>query len=172
MSRAWTIRFTSWINESFTMKILVTTAILLSALSLAASEAHAQTIKKWVDEEGITHYSDQKPVNDGAEFREVEIPEASVSEYESNIVNERINNQLQQMQQDREAREREAEARERARAANEALKREPIIGEKKREDRGRRHSYRGPFPRPLPGPFPKPFPQQNLPSGGMNAPGS
>jgi hypothetical protein len=159
----------SWINESFAMKTSVTTAILLWALSLAAIEVHAQTVNKWVDEEGVTHYSDQKPVNDGAEVREIDIPEAPVSEYDSGEVTDRINKQLQQMQQDREAREREAEAAEKARAADEALQREPIVGDKKKKkDRDRDRNYRGPFPKPLPGPFPEKYPRPH----GLTPPGS
>jgi regulator of protease activity HflC (stomatin/prohibitin superfamily) len=139
-------------------------------LNLAAIEVHAQTVHKWVDEEGVTHYSDLKPANDGAEVREIEIPAAPVSGYDSKKVTERINKQVQQMQQEREAREREREAvaAEKARAADEALKREPIVGEKKKKDRNSNRNYWGPFPKPLPGPFPERIPRLN----GLIPPGS
>jgi hypothetical protein len=166
--RTATRRFTSWISESLAMKISVSTAILLSAFCLGVSQTHAQTIKKWVDEEGVTHYSDREPVNDGAEVRDIEIQPEELDDFESDKVNERINRQLQQMQEDREAREREAEAAEKARAAEESLRREPIVGEEKKKNKDRDRNYRGPFPKPLPGPFPEKYPRP----GSLNPPGS
>lgn len=144
--------------------IKFTAAILLLFVALsAASAARAQTVNTWVDDEGVTHYSDQKPVDDGAEVREIEVPEGSVSGFESEDVNERINRQLQQLEQDRLAREQEAEERKRARAVEEALEREPIVAdEKKKKDRDR--DYRGPYPKPPPGPFPEQYPRPRGPT--------
>ena len=92
--RTATRRFTSWISESLAMKISVSTAILLSAFCLGVSQTHAQTIKKWVDEEGVTHYSDREPVNEGAEVRDIEIQPEELGDFESDKVNERINPML------------------------------------------------------------------------------
>ena len=141
----------------------VTTAILLFAISLVAIEANAQTVKKWVDDEGVTHYSDQKPVDEEAEIKEIEMPEAAVTKFESEEATERIKKQLQQMEQDRRAREQEAEAKERAKTIEEALERDPIVAEEKKKKKKKGSGYEGPYPKPPPGPFPKQFPDVNVP---------
>lgn len=139
------------------LKIIII-SISLIALSAVALEAHAQTVKKWVDEEGVTHYSDQGPAEKGAEVKEIEVPDASVTEFESESVNERINKQLQELEKDRKAREQEAEANKKARQVEEALEREPIEAEtKKKKDKSR--VYKGPYPKPPPGPFPEKYPR-------------
>lgn len=133
------------------------TASILFGLSFVALPAYAQTVKTWVDEDGVTHYSDQKPSGDEAEVKEVEVPKANVTEFETEEANERIQKQLQQMEQDRKAREEAAQAKERARAIEEAIEREPLEAEeKKKKKKGR--SYDGPYPKPPPGPFPRPRP--------------
>ena len=53
------------LNEPSTMLKIIIISISLIALSAVALEAHAQTVKKWVDEEGVTHYSDQGPAEKG-----------------------------------------------------------------------------------------------------------
>ena len=138
-------------------------SLFLFASSAAALEARAQTVKTWVDEEGVTHYSDQAPVEDGTEIKEIDLPDAGVSEYESKSVNERINKQLQQLEQDRKAREQEVEAGKKAREVEEALEREPIVGEEKKKKKDRTHDYTGPFPKPPPGPFPEKYPKLPTP---------
>lgn len=144
------------------IKIAISSLLLFVALG-GPSAVRAQTVNTWVDEEGVTHFSDQKPA-DGAAVEEIEVPEASVTEFESEDVNERINRQLQQLEQDRMAREQEAEARKKARAVEEALEREPIVGEEKKKKKDRDRSYDGPFPKPLPGPFPEQYPRQRGPT--------
>jgi hypothetical protein len=144
------------------IKIAISSLLLFVALG-GLSAVRAQTVNTWVDEEGVTHFSDQKPA-DGAAVEEIEVPEASVTEFESEDVNERINRQLQQFEQDRMAREQEAEARKKARAVEEALEREPIVGEEKKKKKDRDRSYDGPFPKPLPGPFPEQYPRQRGPT--------
>lgn len=146
-------------NEPSTMIKSIITAIFLVVPIAAAIEARAQTVKTWVDDQGVTHYSDQKPVEDGAEIREIELPEAAVTEFESESVNQRINKQLQQMEKDRKAREQEAEASKRARAVEKALEREPIVAGEKKKNKDRDRDYSGPFPKPLPGPFPEQYPR-------------
>lgn len=141
------------------MKNPVFTTILLFSLSCTASLLHAQTVKKWVDEEGVTHYSDQEPVDGGAEIKEMDVPEGSVTEYESEEVDQRIQKQLRQLEQDREAREQAAAEKERARAIEETIEREPlVVEEKKKKKKEGRSRPSGPFPRPPPGPFPEPPP--------------
>ncbi|HKJ52631.1 MAG TPA: DUF4124 domain-containing protein [Gammaproteobacteria bacterium] len=137
-------------------------SLFFFALSAAAIEARAQTVKTWVDEQGVTHYSDQAPAEDGARVKEIEVPEATVNEFESETVNERINKQLQQLEKDREAREQEAEANKKARDVEKAMERTPIVGEEKKQKKSSNRNYSGPYPKPPPGPFPEKYPR--LPS--------
>lgn len=141
------------------MKNSIITVIILLGLSFVSFTGHAQTVKKWVDEEGITHYSDQEPVGREGDVKEMKVPKGSVTEYGSEEVDKRIQKQLKQMQQDREAREQAAEEKERARAIEESIEREPLIAEeKKKKNKEGRSRQTGPYPRPPPGPFPKPRP--------------
>ena len=140
------------------LKIIII-SLALFVLGVAALEAHAQTVKTWVDEEGVTHYSDQEPPGDGADVKEIQVPDASVSEFESENVTERLNKQLQQLEKDRKAREQEAEASKKAREVEKALQRNPIEAEEKREKKNSNRNYRGPYPQPLPGPFPEKYPR-------------
>ena len=134
------------------MKFTAIVATILIGSSICAG-AYAQTVKKWVDEEGVTHYSDQKPAEGESAVEEIEVPEAAVTEFESEEASERIKKQLQQMEQDRLAREQEAEAKEKAKALDEALEREPIVADEKKErkkkKRGRDEEYKGPYPMPI-----------------------
>ncbi len=148
------------------MKKSVITASILLGLIYAAGSAQAQTVKKWVDEEGVTHYSDQKPVDSEPGVQEIEVPEANVTPVDTEDANKRIKEQLKKMEEDRMAREQEAREKEEARALEEALEREEIIPvEKKKKDRdGRGHRPGDTYPKPPPGPFPiqRPtVPQQN-----------
>ena len=51
----------------------IATIIVLSSLLLAAAAA-AQQVYRWVDEDGVVHYSDQPPPNDGAQAIDIEVP--------------------------------------------------------------------------------------------------
>lgn len=137
--------------------------IFLLAMMAAPGGARAQTVNTWVDEEGVTHFSDQKPDDGAAGVREIEVPDAA-TEFESESVNERINRQLQQLEQDRKAREQEAEDKKRAKEVEKALEREPIVGEEKKKKKDRDRKYRGPYPKPPPGPFPETYPRPRGPT--------
>ena len=151
---------------------LAATLLLLTAV-FTAQQAPAQTVKKWVDEEGVTHYSDQLPAEGGTEIREIEVPEGSVTEFESQEVNERLRKQLQELEQAREAREQEREAAERARELEQALEREPVAEPEKKKKKDRDRPYSGPYPKPLPGPFPEQYPRpRGLPEPPPSAPSS
>ena len=170
-SQAGNIRLTDRIDDILATRKSITTLILLLASISTATGLRAQTVNTWVDDDGVTHYSDQKPAGDDTGIKQIEVPEAAVTGFESETVNERINKQLQQLEQDRVAREREAEARKRTKAVEEALEREPIVAgeEKKKKDRDR--DYSGPYPKPPPGPFPEQFPRPRgpaNPSGPVN----
>lgn len=132
------------------MKISVIAASILFAVVVAGFSVQAQTVKTWVDEDGVTHYSDQKPAGTGAEaeIKDVEIPDANVTEFDTEGTNTRIQNQLEKLQRDRKAREAEAEAKERARAIEEAMEREPLIVEEKKKKKKRRKKRRPRQPLP------------------------
>ncbi len=137
-------------------KPVIAISILLGSI-FAAGSAPAQTVKKWVDEEGVTHYSDQKPVDSESGVKEVEVPEANVTPVDTEDANKRIQEQLKKMEQDRLAREQEAREKEQARALEEALEREELIPaeeEKKKDRDGRGHRPGDTYPKPPPGPFP------------------
>lgn len=139
------------------MRNSVIAASILLGLMFAAGSTQAQTVKKWVDEEGVTHYSDQVPVDGGPGVKEVEVPEANVTPVDTEDANKRIQEQLKKMEQDRLAREQEAREKEEARALEEALEREELIPEeeKKKKDRsGRGHRPGDTYPKPPLGPFP------------------
>ncbi|MFZ9038706.1 MAG: DUF4124 domain-containing protein [Gammaproteobacteria bacterium] len=142
------------------MRNSVVAASIFLGLMFGAGSAPAQTVKKWVDEEGVTHYSDQKPVDGDPGVKEIEVPEANVTPVDTEDANKRIQEQLKKMEQDRMAREQEAREKEEARALEEALEREELIpAEKKEKDnRGRRHRPGDTYPKPPPGPFPVPYP--------------
>lgn len=130
------------------MKTPAVAVIIVFALSLAAFQADAQTVKKWVDEQGVTHYSDQNPVRATPEVEEIDVPEVNITEFESEETNERIQTQLRQLEQDREAREREAQEKEQTRALEESIEREPLVVEEKKKKK-KAKKYRGPYPMPI-----------------------
>jgi hypothetical protein len=133
------------------MKNTIITASILLGFSFTAVPLHAQTVKTWVDEQGVTHYSDQEPVGGKSQVEEIEVPAAGVNEYGTEETNIRIQNQLQQLEQDRKAREQAAEQKEKARALEEAMEREPmVVEEKKKKKKKGRSNQGGPYPRPLP----------------------
>ena len=139
------------------MRNSIIAASILLGLVFTVGSAQAQTVKKWVDEEGVTHYSDQKPVDSEPGVKEIEVPETNVTPVDTEDANKRIQEQLKKMEQDRLAREQEARENEEARALQEALEREELIPaeeKKKKDDGGRGHRPGDTYPKPPPGPFP------------------
>jgi hypothetical protein len=144
-------------------------SILFMALVFGVIQARAQTINTWVDEDGVTHYSDQKPADKNSRVKEIDLPDAPVSEFDSKEANERIQKQLQQFEQERKAREQAAEQAKQEREAQEASEREAAEAieaieaakkkEQKRKKKDRGRSYDGQYPQPLPGPFPEQYPR-------------
>ena len=137
---------------------------IVCVAAFAVPAADAQTVKKWVDEEGVTHYSDRLPADDGGKIEEIEIPPAPVSEYDSEEVNQRLKKQLKELEEAREAREQEAEAAKKARELEQSLEREPVVEKDKKKKKDRDRPYSGPYPKPLPGPFPEQYPRQRGPA--------
>jgi hypothetical protein len=133
------------------MRFSIAALSILLLSGFFGSSALAQAVKKWVDEEGVTHYSDQKPVSGGGEVKQVEIPEAGVTITESKSMTERLRKQAQQLEQERKAREQAAQEKEEARAIEEALEREKLIPVPKKEKKNRPGNLGGiPYPKPSP----------------------
>jgi hypothetical protein len=129
-------------------------------LSCAALPLMAQTIKKWVDEDGVTHYSDQKPVAGETDVEEIKVPEGGFTTIDTEDAKQRIQKQLQRLEQDRKARQQEAAEKEEEKALEEAQERAPlVVEEKKKKKKKSRSDPGGPYPRPPPGPFPVPYPR-------------
>lgn len=124
-------------------------ATILLGSSIVTVPGQAQTVKTWVDEQGVTHYSDQAPVGGEAEVEVIVVPAAAMTGYETEEANERIQKQLEQLEQDRRAREQAAEHRQKTRALEEAIAREPLVVEPKKKESKRRRNPGGPYPRPL-----------------------
>ncbi len=130
------------------MKFSILVLSILILPSLGVSPALAQTIQKWVDEDGVTHYSDKKPAAGEVEVKEVEIPEANVTIIDSKEITERVKKQAQQLEQERKAREQAAQEKEEARAVEEAMEREPMVAEEKKK-KNKSKNYDGPYPMPI-----------------------
>jgi len=120
--------------------------VILSGLVVFS--AHAQTVHKWVDEEGVTHYSDKKSASDETEVNKIEVPKADTVKTESEEINTRIKDQLQQMEQDRKEAERIRQEEKKARAIEESLQREALIPEEPREKKDKGSGRRRPVPLP------------------------
>ena len=123
--------------------------ILLPILLGASFAVPAQTIQKWVDENGVTHFSDKKPAGNNAEVKEIEIPKNAVSGYDSREVNQRLGDAAHQMEFERMLRERQFAEQKRSREARKEAKRQQAEYEEKlnkKEPKGIRVG-------PKPGPF-------------------
>ncbi len=123
-------------------------------LCLTTQSLSAQTVNKWVDQEGVTHYSDQQPHAGQVGLEEIGLPEVGISEFDSEEANLRILRHLRQLEKDRLAREQAAETGKQQRALDAVLEREPLVTEQRqksnnRPKRGWRNEYKGPFPMPL-----------------------
>ena len=118
------------------MRKFIATAGFVILSGIVIFSAPAQTVHKWVDEEGTPHYSDQKPASDETEVNEIEVPSGDTVKTESEETNTRIKDQLQKMQQDRAKREQMQQEEEKARAIEESLQQEALIPEESRKDKG------------------------------------
>lgn len=136
------------------MKFPTVTISLLMCLGVAWNPGYAQSVQKWVDEQGVTHYSDQKPV--AGEAEEIEVPETNVTGFDGQETQERLEKKLEEMVQDREAREREAKQKQKAEALEEAMDREPLVVEEKKKKKRKGEKYKGPYPKPVTERQPKP----------------
>ena len=74
-------------------------SITICAVLMASSQAGARTLYKWVDEHGVTHYSEFEPAN-GKESEELILPDSYAStNFEEDYYS--IQNQLERVQQQR-----------------------------------------------------------------------
>ena len=96
-------------------------ATLLLAFSLAAGPAAATEIYKWVDEDGVTHFSDTPP-DDGNKARSLHLNASTPADYDPatdpySIVNQakRMNEKWSELEEEKEKRaEKRREAAQRA----------------------------------------------------------
>lgn len=102
------------------------------------SSALAQAVKKWVDDEGVTHYSDQLPGKGATPVEEYQVPQDRQHQSESESINQRIRNKGQQFEAERKQRERAAEQTQRQQAIEEALQRDEIVAVPKKKKKRRK----------------------------------
>ena len=134
-------------------------AILLSlAMLFAAPGLLAQTVERWVDEDGVTQYTDKASVPDGVPSETVDVPEPGLVVEDSESTTERLKRSAERMEQDRKQRAAEAEAADRARALEESQAREEIFVEPEKKKKKKRRS--GPLVPPPPPPKPEKPPKQ------------
>jgi hypothetical protein len=84
------------------MITILTATITLSAFAPASSDV----VHKWVDSDGITHYSDELPASAQTPVTRIELPEASVAAGDSTSDEYSITNQWRRMNQERIEREK------------------------------------------------------------------
>jgi len=99
----------------------VTTSFALALLlTCLASPLHADLIHKWVDADGVTHYSDEPPADAATTATGIELPAAArrVAQPQNDYYS--IDRQWQRMRQERLERDRIALEKARIRAARQA----------------------------------------------------
>ena len=122
-------------------RIPLLAVVAISAFVLSAV-ADAQSVKKWVDEDGVTHYSDQAPDKAASAVKNVDMEAASTTEYDSFETNQRIQNNLQKLVNERKQREAEAVDRRERRAAEEVLARDKLVEVPKKKKKKRKKKRR------------------------------
>jgi hypothetical protein len=107
------------------MMMRFTAPIAVLAGCLAAAPAPAQEIYRWVDEDGVVHFSDTAPVSESRDISTVEIEDTRPSDYdpEADIYN--VAEQAERMQALRDKMDKEREER-RARQRNAAAQSQPL----------------------------------------------
>ncbi len=74
--------------------------LLVTLFWITLSVVHAGTIHKWVDENGVTHYSDQAPLNNPISTNQIDVSNVySDSDYKENYYS--ITNQWARMREER-----------------------------------------------------------------------
>ena len=136
------------------VKRLIFTTGLLTLLLLPLSQLHAETVWKWVDDEGVTHYTDKASVPEGVPSEEVPVPEPGLVVEDAEDTTQRLKRQAEKLEQDRKQRAQQAEEAERAQALEEALEREEIFVEPEKKKKKRRKKKQPPVPPPPPPPQP------------------
>ena len=104
------------------MRLAILTTVLAGCLAAAA--APAQDIYRWVDEEGVVHFSDTAPVSESRDVSTVEVEDTRSSDYdpEADIYN--VAEQAERMQALRDKMDQEREER-RARQRSVAAQPQP-----------------------------------------------
>ena len=96
-------------------------ATILSAITIAivfaAGPASAAVIHKWVDDKGVTHYSDEPPASQGTESTQIHLPRSAPATETSADNYYSIANQWARMNQERLERDKLRLQADQARAA-------------------------------------------------------
>lgn len=90
--------------------------IAVIVLAFASTPAFAGVIHKWVDDKGITHYSDSAPPDDNSQSTQIELPEVQPTDGKTEENYYSIANQWARMHQERLEREKLRVQAEQARA--------------------------------------------------------
>ncbi len=138
-------------------------ALLLAMPAIAAEgeQPPPPTVEKWIDADGVTHYTDKASVPEGIPSETVVLPELLPSEGEGQSTAERLQKQADRLERERKQRAKEAEAAERAQALEEALQRDELVEVPPKKKKKRRRKTPRPEPAPPPAPPTKPSPGFN-----------
>ncbi len=126
------------------MKSRSAIAVLVFFGACLLAPAQADIVHKWVDADGVTHYSDDPPENAATEATAIEVPVPTARETHPEDDYYSIANQWQRMHQERLARDKIALEQARVRAARESSRRQAetsTSSETRYADRDRGHGY-------------------------------
>ncbi len=106
------------------MKCCSTVTTILVVGACLVVPAQAEIVHKWVDADGVTHYSDEPPAADAAEAISIEVPASASRANRAQNDYYSIANQWQRMHRERLERDKIALEKARVRAAREESERE------------------------------------------------
>jgi len=103
---------------------IISAALIAAAAALAAPVASAETVHRWVDEDGVTHFSDTPPAAAGAapEVETLSLPADFPEAEDTEATYYSVANQWQRMKAERAAKEERALERERLRTERAAAR--------------------------------------------------
>ena len=98
------------------MRLIITTAFSLLMVSLLLS-AHAAVVHKWIDADGVTHYSDEAPGPAVTEVSMIDVPAGNSDKSDAKDDYYSIKNQWQRVYKERLERQKLELERDRQKAA-------------------------------------------------------
>lgn len=110
--------------------------------AVAVAGANAQSVKKWVDDEGVTHYSDQAPVKSADQIKDVDVKDSNTTQFSAEEATGRIKKKAESLEFQRKQREAEAADSRERRAAEEVLARDKLIEAPKKKKKKRKKRKR------------------------------